>query len=321
MAQDGPEDDSDSNAIENPPYYSEAGASAVVPFGNDKARADAEYAEVELESTQPFTSLEPTQADTPSDYIQVWRSACQSSRHESSESIGSPDAAPDSVLRPSPPFEAAPGTELRDRKRPRSSGSDGATSRFSSDKMPYHPSSAAEPLGSRELSVAHSHAMDADGAVSLFHDMTTWLYHAWDLDRNTYVAMQDSLLVLGYHARKGSVAKFDTVKGWCTSELVFRPEGILGSVEPIRPRRDVAEMVTWANSLLRRAEQVLFVELKGVADAARDGNIDEYKTRRSWWIARVFFLMGTEEHAVNFARSRQRLSQGSPPPEFTTNEL
>ncbi|KAK0610265.1 hypothetical protein DIS24_g12104 [Lasiodiplodia hormozganensis] len=327
MAQDGLENGSGGNAAEDPPCYSEAGASAIGSEGDDKARADAEYVEVEPEPTQPFNSLEPTQADTPSDYIQFWRSACQSSRHQSSESTGSPDAVSDSVLRPSPPFEAAPGTELRDRKRPRSSGSDGATSRFPSDKRaafttpPYHPSSAAEPLSSRELSVPHSHATDADGAVSLSHDMTTWLYHAWDLDRNIHVAMQESLLALGYHAREGSVAEFDVVKGWCTSELVFRPEGVLGSVKPIGARRDVAEMVTWANSLLRGAEQVLFVELKTVADAARDGNVDEYKMRRSWWIARVFFSVGTEEHAVNFTRSHHRLSQGSLPPEHITNEL
>lgn len=113
------------------------------------------------------------------------------------------------------------------------------------------------------------------------------------------------------------MAEFNVVKAWCTSELVFRPEGVLGSVEPVRPRRDIAEIVTWANSLLRRAEQVLFIELKGVADAARDGDGDGYRMRRSWWIARVFFLVGTEEHTVNFAQSRQYLSGGSSPPEST----
>ncbi|KAH7033963.1 hypothetical protein B0J12DRAFT_680026, partial [Macrophomina phaseolina] len=316
MAEDGPADDLDSDAVEAPPCYSEGGAIAAILEG-DKARADAGHAEAEPEPTQLFTSLEPTQADTPSDYIQVWRSACQSSRHDSGESTSSPDAVSDSVLRPSPPVEAAPGAELRDQKRPRSSGSDGATSRFSPNKRraaittpPYYCSLATGPPSSRDRPVASFHAMDGDGAVSLFDEMATWLYHAWDLDWNTHLAMQNSLLALGYHARESSLADFDVVKGRCTSELVFRPEGVLGSDERIMPRHDIAEMVTWANSLLRRAEQVLFVELKGLADAARDGNGDGYRIRRSWWIARVFFLAGTEEHAVNFARSWEYLSGG-----------
>lgn len=69
MAQDDLEDGLDSNATEAPPCYSEGGASAVVPEGDDKAQTDAKHAEVELEPTQRSASLEPTQVDTPSDHI------------------------------------------------------------------------------------------------------------------------------------------------------------------------------------------------------------------------------------------------------------
>lgn len=59
IAQDGPADDLDSDAVEAPPYYSKGGAIATVPKG-DKARANAGHAEAEPEPTQLFTSLEPT---------------------------------------------------------------------------------------------------------------------------------------------------------------------------------------------------------------------------------------------------------------------
>lgn len=129
--------------------------------------------------------------------------------------------------------------------------------------------------------VTSFHTMNGDGAISLFNKMATWLYYAWDLDWNTHLAMQNSLLALGYYARESSLADFNVVKGRCTSELVFRPEGILGSDEPIMPRHDIAEIVTWVNSLLRRAEQVLFIKLKGLADAARNGNRDGCRIRRA----------------------------------------